>query len=189
MLFKAEILRAIRSGKVTLAFGRWSRPTVRQGGTLLTAVGEVEIAAVRRVTLKSISAQDAQRAGSDSRAALIQDLTTRKEGNFYRIELGQLRPDPRIALRQTVAEGVALDELQGRLQRMDARAGGSGWTTRFLQLIAEHPGLRAADLCVLVGQSKDVFKVNVRKLKKLGLTESLEVGYRLSPRGAALLRR
>jgi hypothetical protein len=31
------------------------------------------------------------------------------------------------------------------------------------------------------------FKRDVRKLKELGLTESLEVGYRLSPRGAALL--
>ena len=29
------------------------------------------------------------------------------------------------------------------------------------------------------------FKRNVRKLKELGLTESLEVGYRLSPRGEA----
>ena len=31
------------------------------------------------------------------------------------------------------------------------------------------------------------FKPLVRKLKALGLTESLEVGYRLSPRGAAVL--
>lgn len=31
------------------------------------------------------------------------------------------------------------------------------------------------------------FKANVRKLKELGLTESLEVGYRLSARGRALL--
>jgi hypothetical protein len=31
------------------------------------------------------------------------------------------------------------------------------------------------------------FKANVRKLKALGLTESLDVGYRLSPRGEALL--
>jgi hypothetical protein len=31
------------------------------------------------------------------------------------------------------------------------------------------------------------FKTDVRKLKGLGLTESLEVGYRLSPRGVALL--
>ena len=33
------------------------------------------------------------------------------------------------------------------------------------------------------------FKLNVRKLKALGLTESLEVGYRLSPRGKSLLHR
>lgn len=32
-------------------------------------------------------------------------------------------------------------------------------------------------------------KVDVSKLKELGLTESLEVGYRLSPRGRAALRR
>ena len=33
------------------------------------------------------------------------------------------------------------------------------------------------------GLEKDVFKPRVRRLKELGLTESLEVGYRLSPRG------
>jgi hypothetical protein len=32
------------------------------------------------------------------------------------------------------------------------------------------------------------FKLRVRKLKELGLTESLEVGYRLSPRGKAVLQ-
>jgi hypothetical protein len=31
------------------------------------------------------------------------------------------------------------------------------------------------------------FKTNVRKLKNLGLTESLDVGYRLSPRGQRVL--
>jgi hypothetical protein len=39
----------------------------------------------------------------------------------------------------------------------------------------------------MAGQDKIAFKLNVRKLKALGLTESLEVGYRLSRRGAALL--
>jgi len=32
------------------------------------------------------------------------------------------------------------------------------------------------------------FKRRVRQLKELGLTESLEVGYRLSPRGRAVLK-
>ena len=39
-----------------------------------------------------------------------------------------------------------------------------------------------------LGQEKRRFKLDVRKLKELGLTESLPVGYRLSPRGHAVLR-
>ena len=40
-----------------------------------------------------------------------------------------------------------------------------------------------------VGRDTLAFKANVRKLKGLGLTESLAVGYRLSPRGVAVLAR
>lgn len=51
------------------------------------------------------------------------------------------------------------------------------------------PGRRAADLAEEAGVDKAWFKQNVRKLKALGLTESLEVGYRLSPRGRAYWKR
>jgi hypothetical protein len=47
--------------------------------------------------------------------------------------------------------------------------------------------VRAADLAASVGREKHPFKLDVRKLKELGLTESLEVGYRLSPRGRAVM--
>ena len=56
-----------------------------------------------------------------------------------------------------------------------------------LEIIDSHPAVRAGDLCGMAGQERLPFKLNVRKLKALGLTESLEVGYRLSPRGVALL--
>ena len=46
---------------------------------------------------------------------------------------------------------------------------------------------RAADLAAWFGRETQPFKTDVRKLKNLGLTESLEVGYRLSPRGEAYL--
>jgi hypothetical protein len=49
--------------------------------------------------------------------------------------------------------------------------------------------VRAADLAAAAGRERHPFKTDVRKLKALGLTESLEVGYRLSPRGLALLAR
>ncbi len=86
--------------------------------------------------------------------------------------------------RSTAAE---LAQLRARLDWLDAAAPEGPWTRRALEAIRSHEGLRAADLCRQVGQERLPFKVNVRKLKALGLTESLEVGYRLSPRGHAVL--
>jgi hypothetical protein len=40
----------------------------------------------------------------------------------------------------------------------------------------------------MAGRERLEFKRDVRKLKELGLTLSLEVGYELSPRGRAFVR-
>lgn len=188
MLFRKEFLDGICAGTVTLAFRRWQRPSVRGGGTLLTPVGKLCIESVEPVALTRISEGDARRAGYDSRASLLNDLRRRPGGTIYRIELGSLRPDPRTALRRTrvVSEADGQD-LRDRLARLDARASEGPWTLRVLRAIRSHPGLRAADVCGLVGQEKEPFKLNVRKLKNLGLTESLGTGYRLSLRGETLL--
>lgn len=55
-------------------------------------------------------------------------------------------------------------------------------------MIRDRPAVRAPDLAASVGRETLPFKRDVRKLKELGLTESLEVGYRLSPRGATVVR-
>jgi hypothetical protein len=66
------------------------------------------------------------------------------------------------------------------------RASTSGpWTAATLAIIAERPAVRAADLAAALGRERASFKLDVRKLKGLGLTISLERGYRLSPRGEA----
>jgi hypothetical protein len=187
MLFRKASLDGIRTGAVTLAFRRWRRPSVRAGGTLLTAVGQLGIASVDPVAVDSISAADARRAGYESREALLAELRRRPEGEVYRIGLGALRPDPRMALRDKRASTDEEQSLRRQLERWDARAVDGPWTLRTLEVLGAHPGVRAADLCGLVGQEKARFKLNVRKLKRLGLTESLETGYRLSRRGAALL--
>ena len=188
MLFQQRFLEGIRDGSITLAFRRWRRPSVRAGGTLLTPVGELTIASLSQVTLSEISEKDARRAGYESLDALHKALRERAEGEIYRIELGPLRPDPRIALRKAgtlTAEDTR--DLRARLKRLDDHAS-QPWTQATLELIQSRPGVRAGDLCKAIGQDKDAFKLNVRKLKALGLTESLEVGYQLSPRGLALLR-
>lgn len=154
---------------------------------MLTAVGQLHIGSVGPVALEAISAAEIRRAGYESREQLLAELNRRQEGEVYRIELGPLRPDPRIALRESVPEGEELRELLARLARLDARAAGGPWTLRVLQILRTHSGVRAGDLCGLIDQEKQQFKGNVRKLKNLGLTESLATGYRLSPRGLALL--
>ena len=186
MLFRQEFLDGLRKGTVTLAFRRWRRPSVKPGGTLLTAVGLLHIRAVTIVALEAISNADARRAGFGERDALVSELMEQTDGQIYCIEFGELEPDPRIALRQRRAADSDLKELLVRLDRIDARANGAPWTRRVLDLLHAHPERRAGDLCEMVGQDKASFKLNVRKLKNLGLTESFEVGYRLSPRGMAL---
>ena len=116
----------------------------------------------------------------------MKELTERTDGKCYRIDLGALEADPRLALRKKRASDSDLQQLIVRLDRLDARWNGAPWTRRVLDLIEAHPARRAGDLCKMAGQDKMSFKTNVRKLKTLGLTESLEVGYRLSPRGTAL---
>ena len=110
-------------------------------------------------------------------------------GPIHRIRLKLVGSDPRVALREKATFGSQeLADLVERLTRMDTMAR-QKWTREVLTLIKERPGARAGDLAASLGQETLLFKRSVRKLKELGLTESLEVGYRLSPRGRALLRR
>lgn len=188
MLFRQDALDGIREGRITLAFRRWRRPTVRTGGTLMLPIGQLRIVQVRQIAEGDITDEDATRAGYVSRQALQEELAGRTEGTLYRIELGALGPDPRVALRMRGSlSGEELASLSVKLAKLDASAPGGPWTRRVLELIRDNPAVRAGDLCRAVGMERLPFKANVRKLKALGLTESLEVGYRLSPRGESLL--
>jgi hypothetical protein len=186
MLFDRRGLRGIASGEVTVAFRRWRRPTVKAGGTLRTRAGVLAIESVEPIEPAQITDADARRAGYPDRAAVLASL--RPEGRLYRVAFRLAGPDPRVALRQRAelspAERAALDR---RLARLDAASRHGPWTSEVLRLIASRPETRAADLAAELGREKAPFKADVRKLKELGLTESLEVGYRLSPRGRAYL--
>ena len=104
------------------------------------------------------------------------------------MELRPAGPDPRIALRaDDVLSDVEVAAILARLAAMDSSSGREPWTLRFLRLIAERPAVRAPDLAESIGWETLVFKRYVRRLKELGLTESLDIGYRLSPRGQVVL--
>jgi len=187
VLFRARDLDAIGRGELTLAFRRWRRPTVRAGGTLQTAAGLLAIDSVDRIEPGAVTHADAVRAGFPDRAALLAAL--RPEGELYRIAFHVAGPDPRIALRERAAlEPGEREAIAARLARLDGASRHGPWTAATLAQIAAHPGVRAGDLAVALGRERLPFKADVRKLKALGLTESLPTGYRLSPRGEAFLR-
>jgi hypothetical protein len=186
MLFWPAILEGIRDGRVTLAIRRWPRLRVRAGGRQRTAIGVVAFDAVEAVDRDALGERDARDAGLASLDELLAFVDGR-EGTIYRIRLRLAGEDPRIALRDQLPDGAALRELERRLGRLDRASRHGPWTEDVLRLIGKMPAVRAADLAARFGRETRPFKVDVRKLKELGLTESLEVGYRLSPRGAAFL--
>jgi hypothetical protein len=187
VLIRREALDRILAGEVDLAFRRWRRPTVKPGGTLNTAVGVLAIDAVEIIEESDITADEARRAGYGSVDALRKDLAQRTEGAVYRIQLHHVGDDPRIALRENAdLDAEQLEAIGARLDRLD-RARDAPWTRTVLELIRARPAIRAPDLAASLGQETKSFKADVRKLKTLGLTESLLVGYRLSPRGETFL--
>jgi hypothetical protein len=189
VLFKQRFWEGLADGSITLAFRRWRRPTVRPGGTLRTPGGVLRIDDVRTTTVGAISAGDAARAGYVSRSELVDELSRHSDRDLYRIEFHWAGEDPRLKLRRSDRlDAGDLTDLRQHLARLDGASRHGPWTVATLRLIAERPGVRAADLAAVRNEEKLVFKRDVRKLKELGLTESLEIGYRLSPRGRALLR-
>ena len=190
MLFRKEVLDRVEHGKITLAFRKWNRPSVKQGGFLKTRIGLLSIDSVEVVKEDEITEAEAIEAGYDSVDKVLEELSERHEGEMYRIRFRMAGPDPRIELRQR-GELTADEwqEVERRLNRLDKASRAGPWTTKVLELIDVNAGVRAGDLAPRVDQEKAKFKQNVRKLKNLGLTESLETGYRLSPRGRVVLER
>ena len=188
MLFKRADLDRIAAGSVTLAFRRWDRPHAKAGSRTRTAIGVIAIDSVEPVAESDLDDESARLAGYASTTELLRDLARYGSGQLFRMEVRVAGADPRIALREStdLARGE-VTALIRRLDAMDARSPYGPWTWQTLRLIAERPAVRAGDLAALLGRERLPFKVDVRKLKELGLTESLQVGYRLSPRGRALL--
>ncbi|MBN8732105.1 MAG: ASCH domain-containing protein [Acidobacteria bacterium] len=192
MLFRQPFFAGLAEGRITVAFRQWRRPGVKAGGTLITPAGQLAIDSVEPVEASELQEDDALRAGFASLAELRRDLRAQRPGMLYRIGFHYLGEDPRLALRESLPEDEAgMLEILRRLARLDAASSTGPWTKAVLQLINQHPARRAGDLAAMLANGLDplAFKLNVRKLKNLGLTESLGTGYRLSPRGAAVLER
>jgi hypothetical protein len=104
-----------------------------------------------------------------------------QEGTCYRIRLHPSdAADPRDIHRENLE---FTDKDLARIGKL------GDWAIPVLRLIGQHPGVVSTKLAAAIGQERLAFKANVAKLKALGLTLSLDTGYRLSPRGEACLKR
>jgi hypothetical protein len=194
MQFERRFADAIKTGDVTLTFRRWTRPQAVAGHRYrVPRIGFVDVTRIDSIDESAITTRDAKRAGFATLQELRDYMQSKRgaSGTLYRIELryaGAGAPDPRAELAGRAAVEDELGALSARLDSMDRRSSRGAWTRRVLELIAASPGTRAGDLAQRIGWDTPTFKAHVRRLKEMGLTESLEVGYRLSPRGAAFMR-
>lgn len=190
MLFPLKVARGVADGSVDLAFRRWKRQDVEVGRTFRTAAGVVRVEEVGVVDPAAITDAEAVRAGHPDADRLRSRLAADDTLPTYRVRLSWVGEDPRIALREDAdlsdADVAAID---ARLERLDRASSHGPWTIATLALIRRRPQVRAPDLAAEVGRERDPFKIDVRKLKNLGLTRSYDVGYDLSPRGVEYLRR
>jgi len=175
-------------GSVTRTFRRWKRLQVVPGNRYLQPFGEIEVVSAKEVAERSISAQDAELAGYRSREDLLDELAKYTEGTLYRIDFRFAGADRRVALRQkSDLSQLDIEALMKRLARLDTASSHGPWTRKALELIDRNPAIVSTILAAEMGLERAVFKLDIRKLKESGLTESLEVGYRLSPRGKRIL--
>jgi hypothetical protein len=188
MLLPARVVAGIVDGSVTRVYRRWSAPRAKAGGTQLTPAGVVAIDAVTEIDSPDLLTEaDAHSCGERDLASLLKWLGKRPDDRIFRVDVHYAGADPRWQLRERLPDESELTEIARAVGRLDAAKASGPWTRRILEWIRDNPGVVSTVLAGLLDRELQPMKTDIRKLKALGLTISLDVGYRLSPRGQAYL--
>lgn len=188
MLLNRATAEGIANGTITLVLRRWDVAHAKPGGSQRTPAGTIRIGAVTEYPgSHRVTAAQARAAGYPDATSAQAELDRRPARHTYAIEVSYLAPDerPELAANDELSDDD-VDSITARLNRWDAAT--EPWTRQYLTMIGANEAVRAPDLAAHVGLDVPRFKRRVRQLKGLGLTISLDVGYRLSPRGQAYLR-
>jgi len=190
LLFKKPFWEGLQQGSITLTYRRWDKPHVRAGGRYRChPIGVLQVDAISRVAAGTITDDDAKRSGFATAAELrgyLAELGPLDDATeVWRVELHHGGDGDRVEIAlDTALTADDVVAIRDKLARMDRT---KPWTKRTLALIDKQPRIAASKLAVKVGRPTLEFKADVRKLKRLGLTQSFEVGYEISPRGRAYL--
>lgn len=179
MIFRKEILSKIEKGEVSIAFRQWKKLSITEGKTLKTSVGLILFKKITVVKLDALTKSDAIKAGLDSLEALVKDLSG--EGTIYKITFSLTGPDPRLKLREE--KSFSADDKEALLKKLKPT-----WVLPVLTYLSKNEGTPSKVMADELGYEQMKLKLNVRKLKNLGLTISLGTGYKLSPRGKVVLK-
>jgi hypothetical protein len=188
VLLNRATSEGIANGSITLVLRRWDAPRAKPGGTQRTVAGTIRVDDVtEHPGGYRVTAAQARAAGYPDAKTAQKELDRRPARHTYVIAVSYLAPDerPELASDDQLSD-ADVSAISARLDRWDAAA--SPWTRQYLKMIGDNEAVRAPDLAARVGLDVPRFKRRVRQLKGLGLTISLDVGYRLSPRGRAYLR-
>jgi hypothetical protein len=188
MIFKLADHQRVARGEFTVTYRLWKSPHVKKGATYPTGFGGAyRILDVSIVRAEDITDKDARSAGCLDRVSLLTlagEHTRTKitpKMNLYRVSFRYMDKEP-----ERKQDTLDVDEVLARLARLDKT---KPWTERALRLIERNPRVVARELASEAGYNTLDFKLNIRKLKKLGLTTSHDVGYELTVLGQATLDR
>ena len=187
MLFTQDAVAGLADGSITVTFRNWKRPQAKVGGRFHRGDLWFEVHSVEVVAVASITRADARRAGEPDVAGVLARLCDpAPTDEVFRVAFHRIDPaGPPVDDAHLTPDDVA--EIAGRLDRLDGASPVGAWTRPTLALIATHPGVVSTTLAETLGRERFALKTDIRKLKRLGLTLSLEVGYEISPRGQAFL--
>ncbi len=195
LFFQKRFLDGLVSGAVTVTFRRWTTAKVRAGGRYRAhPIGVMVVDAIERVPFSAVTPAEARMAGFRSlrelREYLLQgsDEPLKPASLLFKVTMhhggdGDFVPG---ALDASLDADEA-HEIEATLALLDEKAT-ERWTADTLKLIELHPRVAASRLAKEAGRPTPEFKADVVKLKKLGLTQSFEVGYQISPKGETFLR-
>ncbi|MEP6859776.1 MAG: ASCH domain-containing protein [Deltaproteobacteria bacterium] len=190
LLFKKPFFAGLQSGAITVTYRRWQKPHVRPGGRYRChPIGVLEVDRIALVTVATIRDGDALAAGFATRDALVAYLAELgpldETTPIYRVELHHGGDGDRVEI--ALNDQLTPDDIAAIRAKLDHLDRDEPWTKKTLAIIGKHPQIAASQLANKLGRETLPFKVDVRKLKRLGLTQSFEVGYEISPRGRAYL--